>query len=85
MIKLKNIYGETYYMTEEVKGTACGCDYTEIYLYSEDLGEEYGTYYRNAVNHSQPNIWTPYELKDDVLIVYDDYSKKYSYKYTLVK
>lgn len=85
MIKLENVYGKTYYMTEEVKGTTCGVDYTEIYIYSEELGEKYGDYYRNAVNGPQPNIWKPYELTDKTLILYDDYKKQYSNEYIIIK
>lgn len=85
MIKLENIYGEAYYMTEEIKGTACGAKYTEIYLYSEDLGEKYGTYYRNAVNERQPNIWTPYKLTENTLTVYDSHLKKFAYEFKIIK
>lgn len=84
MIKLKNAYGEVYYMTEEKKGMACSTEYTEIYLYSEYLGKKYGDYYRNAVNSSQPNIWTPYKLTDKKLIIYDDYKKTRYYMYDIV-
>lgn len=85
MTKLKNAYGEIYYMTEETRGTACGSEYTEIYIYSEELGEKYGTHYRNAVNTSQPNIWTPYVINDTKVIVYGDYKKTRYYMYDIVK
>lgn len=85
MIKLKNTYGDVYYMTAEKSGMATSTEYTEIYLYSEELGKDYGDYYRNATNGSQPNIWTPYTLTDSELIVYNDYSKRIAYKYTIVE
>ena len=85
MIKLRNVYGETYYATEEENGTTCGTDYTKIYVFSEELGEKYGTEYRNAIGDSQPNIWTPYDLTDKELILYSDREKTFSYRYEIVK
>lgn len=85
MTKLKNNYGDIFYMTEEKKGIACGKKYTQIYLYSEDLGKDYGTNYTNAIDDTQPNIWVPYELTDNQLTIYNDSSKNISYHFEIIK
>lgn len=85
MIKLLNEYNEVYYMKEETKGTACGCEFTEVYIFSEELGEKYGTVYRNAVNDSQPNVWKPYEIKDNTVVVYEEHLKRYGYNFKIAK
>lgn len=90
MIKLRSEFGKIYYMTEEVSGTATSTSYTKIEIVSEDFMDvenymEYASTYMNATNGSQPNIWTPYELRENEVIVYDSFLKNESYRFEIVK
>lgn len=82
VVKLKDIYGDNYYMTKEETIPDSTGTHKMIYVYSEEFGEEEGTYYRVAITGGQPNIWTPYKLTDDKLILWDDHRKTQPYKFT---
>jgi hypothetical protein len=82
VVKLKNIYGDNYYMTkEEILPDQCGY-HKMIYVYPEEFGEEEGIYYKVPLTGPQPNIWIPYRLTDDKLILWDDHRKTQPYKFT---
>ncbi len=90
MKKLRNEYGSIYYMTDEEEGQATCTKFTKIQIVSEDFMDaedplEYSSTYMNATNGPQPNIWTPYILKDNEVIVFDDYRRGTSYRYEIIE
>lgn len=89
MIKLRNEFGKIYYMTEEENGKAACTKFTKIQIVSEDFMDtenpmEYSSTYMNATDGPQPNIWTPYILKDNEVIIFDDYRRRNSYRYEII-
>ena len=85
MYQLENQYGSVYYMTKEETGNVCGIKYTKIYIFSQELGFEFGDTYINAVDHEQPNVWNPYDLTKDSVTIYTDRSKARGFIYRIVK
>lgn len=84
MMVIKNDCGDVY-CCEERRGFLGKDEYSELIMWQECVGKSVTMSFFNAIDGTQPNIWRPYEIKEDKVVTWSDSTKKFKCEYKIIK